>query len=106
MNAVIAPLYAEYTARVRQAYGNDASEFLRYYPVGSDADVPEAAKTAAREGGVLRTARNWAMAQAKWNTSATYVYNLARVHPFNPDAPTADRAAWARQSSGDIHTVP
>ena len=82
---------AEYTARVRQAYGNDASEFLRYYPVGSDADVPEAAKTAAREGGVLRTARNWAMAQAKWNTSATYVYNLARVHPFNPDAPTADR---------------
>lgn len=82
---------AQYTALARQAYGDRASEFLRHYPVGSDADVPEAAKTAAREGGVLRTARNWAVAQARWSTSPTYLYNLVRVHPFNVEVPTADR---------------
>ena len=43
----------------------------------------EAAKTAAREAGVLRTARNWAVAQAAVHTSPTYLYNLVHVHPFN-----------------------
>jgi para-nitrobenzyl esterase len=82
---------AEYTALARRAYGDRASEFLRHYPAATDADVAGAAKAAAREGAVLRTARNWAVAQARWNTSPTYLYNLVHVHPFNPDALTVDR---------------
>jgi para-nitrobenzyl esterase len=82
---------AEYTAAAERVYGARAAEFLTLYPVASDADVPEMAKTAAREGAVLRTARNWAIAQATWNTSPTYIYDLVRVHPFNPDVLAADR---------------
>jgi para-nitrobenzyl esterase len=82
---------AEYTKIVEQALGAKAPEFLRRYPVKSDADVAEMAKAAAREGGVLRTARNWAIAQHKSNKSPAYLYNLVRVHPFNPEALAADR---------------
>lgn len=82
---------AEYRALVDKTYGPRAGEFLKFYPVASDADVAEMAKTAAREAGVLRTARNWAIAQAKWNTSSTYLYDLVRVHPFNPAVLAADR---------------
>jgi para-nitrobenzyl esterase len=82
---------AEYRATAERLYGAKASEFLSLYPVSTDADVAEMAKTAAREGAVLRTARNWAIAQAKWNTSAAYIYDLVRVHPFNPQVLAADR---------------
>ncbi len=82
---------AEYTAIVEKALGARAAEFLKRYPVRADADVAEMAKAAAREGGVLRTARNWAMAQNRWTSSSTYIYNLSRVHPFNPQALASDR---------------
>jgi para-nitrobenzyl esterase len=82
---------ADYAALARKAYGDKAGEFLAFYPARSDADVAEAAKTAAREGGVMRTARNWAIAQTRWGKSSAYLYNLARVHPFNPGVLTADR---------------
>ena len=48
-------------------------------------------KTSAREGAVLRGARNWAVAQSKWNKSPTYIYNLVHVHPFNPAELAVDR---------------
>ena len=82
---------AEYTMVVKKAYGENASEFLKYYPVKSDAEIAEVAKTAAREGAVLRTARNWAVAQLKSNKSPVYIYDLVRVHPFNREALAADR---------------
>ena len=82
---------AEYTSLARQAYGAHADEFLRLYPVKTDADVAEAARTAAREAGVLRTARNWAIAQAGVHSSPTYLYNLVHLHPFNPEVLAADR---------------
>jgi para-nitrobenzyl esterase len=82
---------AEYQALVEKTYGPRAAEFLKLYPVKTDADIAEAAKTAAREGGVLRGARNWAIAQSKSMTSPTYIYNLVHKHPFNPAHLAADR---------------
>ena len=82
---------AEYTATVQKALGERAGEFLSRYPVRSDADVAEMAKAAAREGGVLRTARNWAMAQKRSLTAPVFIYNLSRVHPFNPKELASDR---------------
>jgi para-nitrobenzyl esterase len=49
------------------------------------------AKAAAREGGVLRTARNWAVAQKRSLSSPVFIYNLSRVHPFNPKELASDR---------------
>lgn len=82
---------AEYTAAVEKALGPKATEFLRHYPVTSDADVVDVAKATARESAVLRTARNWAIAQSKSGQAATYIYDLVRVHPFNPQALASDR---------------
>ena len=82
---------AEYTAIVEKALGDRAGEFMRHYPVRSDADVAETAKAAAREGAVLRTARNWAIAQKRSLSSPVFIYNLSRVHPFNPKELASDR---------------
>jgi para-nitrobenzyl esterase len=82
---------AEYSALVQKAYGDRAAEFLRHYTPASDADIDVTARTAAREGGVLRTARNWAKVQSASLASQVYIYNLVRVHPFNPQALAADR---------------
>lgn len=82
---------AEYRAMVEKALGAQAAEFLTHYPAATDAAVAEIAKATAREGAVLRTARNWAVAQGKWSRSSTYIYNLVRVHPFNPQALASDR---------------
>jgi len=50
------------------------------------------AKTSAREGAVMRGARNWAIAQSRSNNqSPVYIYNLVRVHPFNAAELAVDR---------------
>jgi len=82
---------AEYRALVEKTYGPRAAEFLKHYPVRNDAGIAEAAKTAAREVGVMRNARNWAIAQSRSMTSPVYLYNLKHVHPFNPAHLAVDR---------------
>jgi para-nitrobenzyl esterase len=82
---------AEYEAMARRAYGAKGDAFLSFYAPKSDAEIRETAGAAAREGAVLRTARNWAVAQSHAHTSPTYIYNLVRVHPFNPKELTIDR---------------
>lgn len=82
---------ADFEAMARRAYGVDANAFLSFYAPANSAGIREAAGAAAREGAVLRTARNWAIAQSRAHTSPTYIYNLARVHPFNPKELAVDR---------------
>ena len=82
---------AEYEAMARRAYGAKADAFLAFYAPKSDAEIREIAGASAREGAVLRTSRNWAVAQSHAHTSPTYIYNLVRVHPFNPKELTIDR---------------
>jgi para-nitrobenzyl esterase len=81
----------EYRAVARATFGAQADAFLALYPVGSDAEVAEVANAVAREGGVMRTARNWARIQGTAMTSPVFLYNLQRVHPFNPAALAVDR---------------
>ncbi len=82
---------AEYRAITEKSFGSRAEEFLQLYPVSSDVQIAEVSKTAAREGGMMRIARSWAIAQAKWNQSPTYIYNLVHVHPFNAAELSVDR---------------
>jgi para-nitrobenzyl esterase len=82
---------AGYEAAARKLYGAAASEFLKLYPVASDSEVRETAKTAAREGMVERSARNWALAQNRHGKAPVYVYDYSRVHPYIPGAPIADQ---------------
>lgn len=83
--------YAEYEAAAYRLYGPRGGEFLKLYPASTPEEVNRMGRAAAREGMVGRNMRNWAIAQSKWTTSPTYMYNLVRVHPFNPQALPADR---------------
>ena len=83
--------YAEYEAAAYRLYGPRGAEFLRLYPASTPAEVTTMGKAAAREGMVGRNSRNWAIAHSKWATQPVFIYDLVRVHPFNPAALPADR---------------
>jgi para-nitrobenzyl esterase len=86
-----AKTFAEYEAAAYRLYGPRGAEFLRLYPASTPAEVNAMGRAAAREAMVGRGMRNWALAQSAFTTSPTYMYNLVRVHPFNPAALPADR---------------
>lgn len=85
----LATTEAEFRAAAEAAYGEKTGEFLGLYdPAGADLKVLGSA--AARDAAVGRGARNWAIAQNRWNQSPTYIYMLTRIHPFNPEVVIAD----------------
>ena len=49
----------QHRALAEQTFGSRAEEFLELYPVTTDAELVDVTKMVAREGGVMRTARNW-----------------------------------------------
>ncbi|OYX57870.1 MAG: carboxylesterase [Brevundimonas subvibrioides] len=79
-----------YRAAAAAAYGADVDAFLALYPAATTEEVREMGRTSARDAAVARNARNWAMAQSQWGRSPTWIYRLARVHPFNPAVEIAD----------------
>src|SRR3569833_645134 len=68
-----------------------ADEFLRLYPVKTDADVAEAAHTAARENGMLKASRKCAQAQAGAAKSAAYISLFTHKHPYPAGLVLADQ---------------
>lgn len=83
--------FAEYEAAAYRLYGPRGADFLKLYPASTPQEVNAMGRAAAREGMVGKQSRNWAVAQTKWATAPVFIYDLARVHPFNPDALPADR---------------
>jgi para-nitrobenzyl esterase len=82
---------ADYSAAAERLYKDRAPEFLKLYPAKTDAEANLMGRAAAREGMVGRGARNWAVVQAKSGKAPVFIYDLVRVHPFNPAALPADR---------------
>ena len=82
---------ADFNAAAERLYKDKAPEFLKLYPAKTDAEANLLGRAAAREAMVGKGARNWAVAQAKWGKAPVYIYDLVRVHPFNPAALPADR---------------
>jgi para-nitrobenzyl esterase len=71
-------------------YGESADEFLRLYPVRSDADVPRMAREAARTAGFEASARYCARVQGQLGTPA-YLVQFDRKHPYVPGVRIADQ---------------
>jgi para-nitrobenzyl esterase len=82
---------AELQATAEKMYGTQAPEFLRLFPVRSDAEVAAVAHEAALENGFLEDSRNCASLQAKYNRSAAYVEIFAHKHPYEPGVVIADQ---------------
>jgi para-nitrobenzyl esterase len=92
----------EFQSVAREMYGSAAEEFLRLFPVKTDADVRDVAHAAARENGMLKASRACAQAQAKYNKSATYVTLFSHKHPYAPDLVLADQDP---KTIGAYHTA-
>ena len=83
-------------------YGAAAGEFLRRFPVRSDADVPAAARRAAQESGFLGQSEICAALQATYNRSSSYVELFAHRHSYAPGVRIADQNA---ATIGAYHTA-
>ena len=75
---------AEYKAAAAKLYGKDADAFLKLYPANTDAEVAEMGRTAAREGVIGRSMRNWAVAQTKYGSAPARIFLFSRAHPYIP----------------------
>ena len=82
---------AEYQAIARQMYGADADQFLKLYPVQSDADVYAMAHRAAMESGMVKSSRTCAAVKAKYNKTPTYIDNFMHKHPYASGVRLADQ---------------
>jgi para-nitrobenzyl esterase len=82
---------AEFQSIARTMYGVNADQFLRLFPVESDADVYAAAHAAARENGMLKGSRNCAQLLSQANKSAAYIGLFDHKHPYAPGVKIADQ---------------
>lgn len=93
---------AEYEALVRKAYGANADEVLKLFPVKADADVAAAAKALASFGGMMGSNRGCAVQQSAHSDQPTFLYRYDRKHPYAPDAVIADQDI---KTIGAYHTA-
>jgi len=95
---------AEYQAAARQMYGAAADEFLKLFPVNSDADVQPMAHAAAMENGMLKSSRTCGEMQAKFGKSATYIDTFTHKHPYAPGLklPDQDVATVGAYHTADV----
>jgi para-nitrobenzyl esterase len=82
---------AEYKTAAAKLYGKDADAFLKLYPANTDAEAAEMGRTAAREGMIGRSMRNWAVAQSKNGSAPVRMFLFSRVHPYIPGVAITDQ---------------
>ncbi len=85
---------AEFTAQIKDRFGNKAAEFLKLYPAGSDAES-NTAQVKSFNDEVAWNMRSWALSQSKQKKGKAYVYYFTKVPPANGNQP----------SRGAIHTA-
>ncbi len=81
----------DYKTAAKNLFGNAADEFLKLYPASTDGEVKEMGATAARESGVQRGQRLWAIQQTKYGKAPAYIFMFSRVHPYIPGVKIADQ---------------
>jgi carboxylesterase type B len=74
----------QFKAQAQQRYGDAAAEFLKLYPVTSDADAPDRSNEAARDRQRVMY-DEWAAVRAKTAKTPAFVYYYSHVLP-GPDA--------------------
>jgi para-nitrobenzyl esterase len=82
---------ADFERTARQLYRQNADEFLRLFPVRSDAEVPAVAHAAAREAGMLEASRSCAQSLSRAGRSPAFIGLFAHKHPYAPGITFADQ---------------
>jgi len=95
---------AEYQAAAKAMYGDAAPEFLKLYPVKTDAEVKPMAHAAAMENGMLKSSRGCAETQARYGAPPAYVATFMRRHPYAPglNLPDQDVATVGAYHTADV----
>lgn len=93
---------AAYQEIATKTYGAKTAEFLKLYPVATDAQIRQVGGAVARESGLEGNARHCAMLQTKYNKSAAYIDTYSRRHPYTPGVKIADQDTAA---IGAYHTA-
>jgi para-nitrobenzyl esterase len=75
---------AAFQRQIEQRYGDEAAEFVKVYPAGSDEETRASANASARDIARVTTSL-WAAARAKTSKTATYTYFWDHTLP-GPDA--------------------
>ncbi|HME06303.1 MAG TPA: carboxylesterase family protein [Bryobacteraceae bacterium] len=70
---------------VRKRFGASSEEFLKLYPVDSEATAAEAHYASTRDQGMGWNMRTWAREQAKTGKAPAFLYYFTRIPP-GPDA--------------------
>lgn len=81
---------AEYGVAATKLWGDAAPQFLKLWPVKSDAEVPATARRAATDAGLESNARFCAREQVRLGQTA-FIGEYARVHPYVPGVKLADQ---------------
>jgi len=72
-------------------YGTKAGEFHKLYPASTDTEAKLMAANAVRDAGwPALAAWQWAKEQSSQGQAPVFVYEFARVQPFNPAVEIAD----------------
>ncbi len=82
---------ADFESTARQLYGRNADEFLRLFPVRSDAEVHAVAHVAAREAGMLEASRTCAQSLSRAGRSPAFIGLFAHRHPYTQGITFADQ---------------
>jgi para-nitrobenzyl esterase len=85
---------AEFTAQVKDRFGDRSADFLKIYPAASDADS-NAAQVKSFNDEVAWNMRSWALSESKRGKGKAYLYYFTKVPPANGNQP----------SRGAIHTA-
>ena len=88
---IFAKTVDQYKEIARKMYGDNSDEFLKLYPVNSDADVRPMATKAAREASIAETSRNCGVQQAKYNKSKVYIDMFDHRQAYAPGVEIADQ---------------
>ncbi|WP_293975945.1 carboxylesterase family protein [Sphingomonas sp.] len=92
---------AEYKAAVEKLYGENAAQFLKMFPIATDAEVPAKAKRYATMAGFEKSARQCALGMQKLGVNG-YVDEYSRKHPYAPGVKIADQNI---ETVGAYHTA-
>jgi para-nitrobenzyl esterase len=85
---------ADFTAQIKDRFGDRSAEFLKIYPAASDTES-NAAQVKSFNDEVAWNMRSWALSESKRGKGKSYLYYFTKVPPANGNQP----------SRGAIHTA-
>lgn len=75
----------EFTAQLKERYGNDIDGVLRFYPASSDEEAAQSQRSIARDQSFGAQNYTWANRQRETGKSSVYLYRFSRKLPATGD---------------------